>query len=124
MILQEFIKRADKIHKNKYNYSNTIYKNNKTKVAILCSTHGVFYQRPHDHLRGCGCLECSGKKQLTTQKFIKKATKIHNNKYDYPKCKIITTPEFIKRAKQIHGNRYDYSKVKYKNARIKMLVLK
>ena len=58
----EFVKRANKIHQNKYNYESVIYKNNRTKVIIKCPEHGIFYQTPHDHLYGCGCPNCSKKK--------------------------------------------------------------
>ena len=40
----EFIKEAEDIHNKKYNYSLTKYKNNKTKVTIICPEHGVFEQ--------------------------------------------------------------------------------
>ena len=38
------------------------YKNNRNKVEIICPVHGSFYQYPHDHLNGCGCPKCKGRK--------------------------------------------------------------
>ena len=56
---QEFIERANKIHEWKYDYSKTVYANNKTKVRIICPIHGEFWQTPHAHLTlQQGCWEC------------------------------------------------------------------
>lgn len=56
---QEFIKRANKIHHNKYDYTLTNYKNNKTKITIICTQCGtIFEQLPCNHLNGFGCPKC------------------------------------------------------------------
>ena len=55
---EEFIEKAKKIHGDKYDYSNVEYKNNRTKVKIICPKHGEFMQKPTDHLRGHGCPTC------------------------------------------------------------------
>lgn len=62
MTAQEFIKKARKIHGNKYDYSLVNYKNNKTPVEIICKIHGRFWQLPNNHLRGEGCPCCLFKK--------------------------------------------------------------
>ena len=36
-----------------------VLKNNKTKVKIICSEHGVFEQKPNSHLNGNGCPHCA-----------------------------------------------------------------
>ena len=33
----DFISKAKEIHGDKYDYSKVVYKNNKTKVTILCN---------------------------------------------------------------------------------------
>ena len=53
-----FIERSNIIHDNKYDYSLVNYKNNKTKVIIICNKHGEFKQRPDAHLNGQGCSKC------------------------------------------------------------------
>lgn len=58
----EFIEEARVVHGDKYDYSETIYINGSTKLAIRCPTHGLFYQIPHSHLKGFGCPECSRNK--------------------------------------------------------------
>lgn len=55
---EEFISKAIAIHGNCYDYSCAEYEGNKKPVAILCRKHGVFYQRPNDHLFGEGCPVC------------------------------------------------------------------
>lgn len=97
-----FIRQSNKIHSNKYDYSKVKYINSHTKVCIICPIHGEFWQRPNDHLRGCGCPICS--------------LKLINNK-------TLTNGEFIEKAKMVHGNKYDYSKVEYENNRTKVCII-
>ena len=47
---EEFIKKAKEIHGDKYDYSKVEYKDNKTKVCIICPKHGEFWIRPNSHL--------------------------------------------------------------------------
>jgi hypothetical protein len=47
------------IHSNVYDYSLVEYKNNKTKVKIICKKHGIFEQVPKEHLNGHGCRFCN-----------------------------------------------------------------
>ena len=92
--LEQFIKRATDTHNNKYNYSLVEYKNNHTKIKIICPEHGIFEQTPHNHLDNtAGCKKCSNK--------LKSELRSH------------TTDKFINKAKQIHGDKYDYSVVTY-----------
>jgi len=60
--LEEFVKSAHNIHKNKYDYSDVIYINDITKVRISCPKHGIFIQKPSHHLRGVGCPTCQESK--------------------------------------------------------------
>lgn len=82
---ESFIKKANEIHNNKYDYSNIIeYKDNKTKVPIICPEHGVFWQIPNSHLRGHGCPSCMyDKSRLKYEDFIKRAKIIHKDYYIY-----------------------------------------
>jgi len=54
----DFIIKAKNIHGDKYDYSKVEYVNNHTKVCIICSIHGEFWQNPNHHLRGHGCRKC------------------------------------------------------------------
>ena len=55
---EEFIKQAQEIHGNKYDYSKTEYKGNNIKVCIICPEHGEFWQTPGNHLKYKGCPIC------------------------------------------------------------------
>lgn len=56
---QSFIAKAKAIHGSTYGYHKVNYLRSKEKVAIVCKTHGVFYQAPTDHLSGKGCSACN-----------------------------------------------------------------
>lgn len=99
IIIQRFIdKRGDE-----YDYSNVIYKNMHTPVAIKCKIHGIFYQTPHNHLKGAGCPECAKKRVADSNRMSRE--------------------EFIRRAREKHGDKYDYSKVVYVNNRTKVCII-
>lgn len=55
---QTFIERVQKIHGDRYDYSETIYKTARIKVSINCRKHGQYLQNPIYHLRGMGCPLC------------------------------------------------------------------
>ena len=65
---EEFVEQAKQIHGNKYNYSKSDYINAKTKVCIICSEHGEFWQIPNAHInQKQGCPIC---KESTLEKEI------------------------------------------------------
>jgi len=98
-----FIKKARAVHGNLYDYSLVEYINAKLKVDIICEKHGVFHQTPNSHLCGSGCSYCKGY-------FIHRA-KRHN------------VDIFVKKATIVHGDKYDYSNVVYYNAREKVDII-
>ena len=64
---EQFIEKARAIHGDKYDYSLSEYKNQATKIAIVCKIHGIFYQKPNLHLSSkCGCPECGIGKGMWT----------------------------------------------------------
>ena len=67
---ETFIKKAKEIHGNKYDYSKVVYTGCRNKVCIICPEHGEFWQKPENHLAGCGCHEC---KKWELEENIKKA---------------------------------------------------
>jgi hypothetical protein len=104
LLKEDFIKRSNIIHKNRYNYSLCNYVNNRTKVKIICKKHGLFEQKPDAHLTGQGCRECSI--LSIPQTHIEKSKKT-----------------IIDRFKKTHGNRYNYSLVDYKGVRVKIKII-
>lgn len=53
------IKEFEETHGNKFDYSNSFYKNAKTKIKIRCKKHGYFEQGYSQHKNGMGCPKCS-----------------------------------------------------------------
>ena len=107
----DFIKKSQKLHGDKYDYSKVEYKGAMTKVCIFCNIHGYFYQKPNSHLNGYGCNKCgidNIKKQLTltTDDFIKKSQKLHGDKYDYSKVNYIESKTKVSIICKIHGEFY------------------
>jgi very-short-patch-repair endonuclease len=101
---KEFIERSKKIHGDEYDYSKVEYTNSITKIIIICKKHGDFLQTPNNHLQG-GCKKCS-------------------NEYNYTNNSRRSNKEnFIKIATEIHGDKYDYSKVNYKNNNIPIIII-
>lgn len=103
-----FIEKAKVVHDNKYDYSLVDYINNKTKIRIVCPTHGEFEQIPSNHLRGIDCPECGKiKTKIKVSKdleyFIEKSNKIHNNKYDYSKSIYVNSKTKLTVICPIHG---------------------
>jgi endogenous inhibitor of DNA gyrase (YacG/DUF329 family) len=69
---------------------------NDDKVKIICPTHGAFYMRWIEHLRGYGCSKCN--------------------------LMLVNNEEFIKEAKRIYGDKYSYEKTEYTRTRNKVTI--
>lgn len=100
---ETFFEKAKKIHGDKYDYSKVNYKNNKTKVCIICPIHGEFWQRPDHHLHGQGCKKCSDLIRFENKKVYQE--------------------DWIKAADELHHHKYDYSKINYINANTKVCII-
>jgi len=98
-----FIEKSKALHGETYDYRNVKYVNCDTKVEIICSKHGSFFQSPYCHYKvGNGCIKCAEDKNS------KNLTK-----------KLST---FIKESSIVHDNYYSYNKSNYKGAREKLLI--
>lgn len=51
----EFVKRSNEVHGNKYDYSKVKYIDTMHKVEIVCPIHGSFFLTPQKHMQGAGC---------------------------------------------------------------------
>lgn len=100
---RQFIDEAKLVHGDKYDYSKVEYKNSRTKVCIICSNHGEFWQIPYDHLRGIGCQKCWFDRRAKEQ--------------------TLSQEQFLERSYDKHGNKYDYSKVKYIKLDIPVIII-
>ena len=99
-----FIERANKTHGlGVYDYSKSEYVNSKTKVVIICPTHGEFSQAVGNHLEGKGCKACS----------VQRVKNANGN----------STKGLVISGKAVHGDRYDYSKTIYNSSREKSIFI-
>ena len=100
---EEFVQKAREVHDDLYNYDKVKYTNNRTKVCIICTRHGEFWQVPWSHLNGHGCATCANESSSERQRS--------------------TTEEFIQKATVVHGERYNYDRVQYTNNRTKVCII-
>lgn len=87
---EDFIKLANDIHDNKYDYSKSSFYKKSSPITIICKHHGVFQQLPSVHLKGHGCPKCAKKHVRTKKEIFEEANEIHNSKYQYLDLKSIT----------------------------------
>lgn len=97
MTKEEFVLRANVLHKGLYDYSHLQDGALAKIIEIRCGEHGMFRQQRASHLQGHGCLTCAGLHQKSSA-------------------------EFIQAAKKVHGDLYGYENTCYKNNRAKVLV--
>ena len=89
MRIEEFILKAKEVHGDKYDYSKVEYKNNRTKVCIICPKHGEFWQIPKNHInKGTGCPKCGvdivkNKRKIKYSDFLQRARRCYAELYDY-----------------------------------------
>lgn len=98
----EFIMLCKQRHGERYDYSLTAYELSTKPLTIICPEHGPFMMRPGDHRRGQGCPAC-GKLSM--------AAKMRD-----------THQDFVRKAQKVHNNRYRYDKVVYKNCHTKVII--
>lgn len=85
---ENFIKNANKIHNNKYDYSKTLYKNAKTKLVIKCPEHGIFKQTPNKHLQGKGCPKCNtSKAEILIENYLIENKIKYITQHSFKNCK-------------------------------------
>lgn len=101
--IDELINNFKMVQGDKYNYSMVDYINNKTKIKIICPEHGIFEQRPTNHLNGNGCPNCNGGIKNTKIDFIEKAVLVHCDKYCYSLVEYVNDKTKIKIVCSKHG---------------------
>jgi hypothetical protein len=98
-----YIEKAGKKHNYMYDYSLVKYVHSQIKIKIICPIHGIFEQKPNQHLSGQKCPYCQHNEQ---------SIRLLSNKID-----------FIKKAEIVHNNKYDYSKVVYVHSNKKIIII-
>ena len=102
--VNDFIKKANEKHNNKFDYSKVIYINTDTDVIIICPNHGEFTITPYRHLKSpTGCQKCSIKDSV-----------IHRTK---------DSDKFLEELKERFCDKFDYSKVKYINSQKDIILI-
>lgn len=85
----DFVGKARQRHGSKFSYLGR-YVNSRTPVSIRCRKHGLFRQKPIDHLKGAtGCPQCGlDKLKLNNlsshEEFVRKARAVHGSGYRFP----------------------------------------
>ena len=103
LTLEQFIASVNKVHNNKYDYSQvTEYKDTSTIISIICPIHGLFEQKAITHKIGRGCNKCGIDRTANA-------------------C-TLSQDEYLDRCREVHGDRYDYSKVEYVNSNTKITI--
>jgi len=77
----QFIQEVMKLHPE-YDFSKTIYINNKTKVIYTCHKHGDITVRADSLLSGVKCRKCRTT-ALTNDEFLSRMSIIFNDKYSF-----------------------------------------
>ena len=107
--VEEFVRQATAKHGDRYDYSQVVYTNIDTAVAILCETHGLFKQSAYNHIRGQGCPSCAvqqmtDNKGYSTQTYIEAANNVHKEKYTYANCVYTGSNDKVAVSCAAHGD--------------------
>ena len=85
--VEDFIKKAEKVHGKKFDYSRVEYVNEKALVTIICPEHGAFQQAAFRHVMGAGCPKCArlsgGGVDIDTNAIIEAHRKAYGDKFNY-----------------------------------------
>ena len=100
----QFIKEANIVHKQKYDYSKVEYIRAHSKVCIICPIHGDFWQTPNQHLKGYGCSKCGGNYKWTTEEWVVEASKKNNYLYSYENTHYVNKNTKVIVTCPIHGD--------------------
>ena len=103
---EDFIKKAQSIHNDRYDYSESVYDGTDTPLTIICKLHGKFQQTPTSHYTGSNCPTCarySENRKVGLREFIKRSNEIHQNKYDYSVSNYLSSKEDINIICKKHG---------------------
>jgi len=106
-----FLEKARAIHGDRYDYSETVYVRASQKLCVICHEkddggyeHGRFWLTPHAHLNHSGgCPKC-GHPKHTNEWFIKKATELLGEGFDFLKTNYVNSNTPVTITCLIHGD--------------------
>ncbi|MDC1342437.1 DUF723 domain-containing protein [Flavobacteriaceae bacterium] len=108
----EYLEKVKNIHGETYDYSKLIYLDSRSKVTLVCKTHGEFTNDARDVVRKknprgcpkCGLIRKGLKKRISTNEFIKRSKIIHGDNYDYSKTEYVTSDKQVTITCKEHGD--------------------
>lgn len=105
---EQFIQECKQLHGELYDYKLVDYKSNKTKVKIICKSHGCFEKTPKCHIQlKQGCPKCSRESRKIIrypfEEFIKIAKEKYKNFYEYEEFEYYSKSKLIKVICPNHG---------------------
>lgn len=111
---ESFIKKANEVHGNKYNYDllPDVFKMTD-RVKIVCDLHGEFEQiaRNHTHAKHgcpiCGRIKANKKITDTFEEFLEKEKKVHGDKYEAIRESFTATKDKVKIRCKKCGNIFE-----------------
>ena len=68
---EDFIRKANMVHNNKYTYDKTMYIDSRTDVIVTCPIHGDFKTMPTNHISGKGYPMCGNNMSVAEDEIIK-----------------------------------------------------
>lgn len=97
------------IHGTKYDLSEFLYVNRRTKFTLKCKQHGPWLTLLGQIIRGQGCPVCGKKdaavkRRVSFEDFLAQAREIHGNKYNYYKDSFVKISGKTKINCPIHGD--------------------
>lgn len=100
----DVVRRCKSKHGDKYDYTNVVYVDQKTKVSIICKDHGEWRCLPTNHyVLGQGCPSCG--------------------RVSSAALRTNTPRDVVRNARDVHGNRYEYIESTYKNTYTPMSII-
>ena len=100
---EEFIREAQSVYGDKYDYSKVRYENSQVKVLIICPDHGEFWVTPNNFLKGHKCPACSGRQRITKDVFISRSIALNGSAYDYSKINYVNAYTPVGIECPVHG---------------------
>jgi very-short-patch-repair endonuclease len=105
IITEKFIEMSKKVHGDKFDYSEAVYVNAKTKVKLTCKNGHKIEVTYRSHVKQqSNCVYCVRDKSGIEQK-----TKARDT--------------FVEKSRVIHGNKYNYDKVNYVDSHTKIIII-
>ena len=106
----DFLSEAQRVHGDKYDYTQVQYTNASTKISILCrGCNQTFWQTPNNHVcQAQGCPACGAKRSIesrtkTTEQFIAQAVAVHGSTYDYSLVDYVKALSDVTIVCKVHG---------------------